>query len=241
MKMPRLDDAGAFFKGGLKKSLGLSHYYFYFVFFLSLVVRDHVSGYFLAVYDHLPDTLFHMIGVLHTDVINTFPICAGQLEIAEIVGDAGIDAQAVEGGIYAQDVLGDIREGPGRGAGQPAVLAFAEVGGVGTCDHLGIDVRLGPVDLTELFHTGRAGLPVNFKGSVAASHDGFRDGDPGIVVAEDTCIFFVSRRIGGNFTQFHVISGISGLQESDAVFGIQEELRRSLCRRLPERRSPGAR
>ena len=80
------------------------------------------------------------------------------------------------------------------------------------------------MDLTELFHTGRACLPIDLKGSVSASNDGFRDRYPGIVVAEDTAVFLVSRRVGGNFAQFHMISGISGFQKSNAVFGVQNIL-----------------
>ena len=77
------------------------------------------------------------------------------------------------------------------------------------------------MDLTELFYTGRACLPIDLKGSISASDDGLRDRYPGIVVAEDAAVFLVSRRIGGNFTQFHMISGICGLQKGDSVFGVE--------------------
>ena len=43
-------------------------------------------------------------------------------------------------------------------------------------------------------------------------------------MAEDTAVFLVSRRVGGNFAQFHMISGISGFQKSNAVFGVQNIL-----------------
>ena len=183
-----------------------------------------MTGDLFAVYDHFLHALFHMVRILHADVIDSFSVAAGQFEVTEIIGNAGIDAQSAESGIYAQNILGDIGESPGCGSGQPAVLAFSEVGSVGTCHHLGINIRLCLVDLAELFNAGRACLPVNFKRSVAASHDGLRNGYPGIVVAEDTGIFFVSRRIGRDLAEFYVISGISGLQESNTVFGIQDLL-----------------
>ena len=43
-------------------------------------------------------------------------------------------------------------------------------------------------------------------------------------MAEDTAVFLVSRRVGGNFAQFHMVSGISGFQKSNAVFGVQNIL-----------------
>ena len=78
------------------------------------------------------------------------------------------------------------------------------------------------MDLAELFDAGRACLPIDLKSSVSASDDGFRDRYPGIIVAEDTAVFFVSRRIGGNLTKFHMISCVSGFQESNAILGIQD-------------------
>ena len=64
---------------------------------------------FPAVHDHFLYAFLHMTGIPDTDVIDAFSECACELEITEIIGDAGIDAQTVESGIYAQDVLGDIR------------------------------------------------------------------------------------------------------------------------------------
>ena len=37
-----------------------------------------------------------------------------------------IDAKTVQAGLDTQDILGNIHEGPGSGAGEPAVLGFAE-------------------------------------------------------------------------------------------------------------------
>ena len=40
-------------------------------------------------------------------------------------------------------------------------------------------------------------------------------------MAEDTAVLLISRRIGGNLAQLDMISGIGGLVEHDAVFGVQ--------------------
>ena len=67
-------------------------------------------------------------------------------------------------------------------------------------DHLRVDVRLGAVDLADVLNVSRADLAVQVKCAVSVADNGLSDGDPWVVVAEDTSILFVSRRIGGNLT-----------------------------------------
>ena len=71
------------------------------------------------------------------------------------------------------------------------------------------------MNLADILNIGRAGLSVDLKGSCAASDDCLRNGNPGIVVAEDTCILLVARRVGGNFSKVQIISGVSGLVEAE--------------------------
>lgn len=94
-------------------------------------------------------------------------------------------------------------------------------------DHLRVDVRLGAVDLADVLNVSRADLAVQIKCAVSVADNGFSDGDPWVVVAEDTSILFVSRRIGGNLTKIQVISGVSRLQKNNAVLGFQNVLDRS--------------
>ena len=155
-------------------------------------------------------------------MVDSAPEGAGESEVTEIRRDAGIDAQAVKGRIEAKDVLRDIRKGPCGRAGQPAVFAFAEIGGVGAGNHLRVDIGLGAMDLAEFLYTGRAGLPIHFKCPASVSEDRLCDRDPGIVVAEDAGIFLVSRRIGGDFAQLYVIAGVGRMQELHAIFGIKD-------------------
>ena len=77
------------------------------------------------------------------------------------------------------------------------------------------------MDFADIFDVGRAGLLVNLKSSVAASDDGFCDRNPWIIVTEDTCVLFISRRIGGNFSKVQIILGIGRLKDHNTVFGIQ--------------------
>ena len=77
------------------------------------------------------------------------------------------------------------------------------------------------MDFTDVLDISRADLTVQVKGAVAVTYHRFGDGNPWVVVTEDTGIFFVSRRIGGNFTKIQVIFGVSRLQKNDTVLGFQ--------------------
>ena len=77
------------------------------------------------------------------------------------------------------------------------------------------------MNLTDIFDIGRAGLAVYFKSTVSASNDSFRDGNPWIVMAENTGNFLISWRIGGNFTKIQIIMGIGRLQNHNAIPGIE--------------------
>ena len=88
-------------------------------------------------------------------------------------------------------------------------------------DHLRVHIWLCAVDITDVFKVSRAGLAVDLKCSVTTSDSRFCNRSPWIVVTEDTCIFFISRWVGGNFSQIQIILGISRLQDHDTVFGIQ--------------------
>ena len=135
--------------------------------------------------------------------------------------DAGVDAQAVQGGLDAQNVLADVHKGPCRRAGEPAVLGLAEGGGIAPGDHLAVNVRFSAVDLADVLDIGRAGLFVNSKGPVAVAQHRFGAADPGVVVAEDARILFVSRRIAGDLAQVKAVAGVGRLLQHHAVFGIQ--------------------
>ena len=77
------------------------------------------------------------------------------------------------------------------------------------------------MDLADVLNVSRADLAVQVKCAVSVADNGLSDGDPWVVVAEDTSILFVSRRIGGNLTKIQVILGVSRLQKNNAVLGFQ--------------------
>ena len=83
------------------------------------------------------------------------------------------------------------------------------------------------MDLADVLNVSRADLAVQIKCAVSVADNGFSDGDPWVVVAEDTSILFVSRRVGGNLTKIQVILGVSRLQKNNAVLGFQNVLDRS--------------
>ena len=162
-----------------------------------------------------------MARVFHLDIVHRAPPDAAQCEAVHAARDAGVDAQAVQCGLHAQNVLAHIHKRPGGGAGQPAVLGLAKSGGVAAGHHLAVNIRLGAVHLADGFQIGRAGLFIDCKGAVPMPQHRFGTADPGVVVAEDTGVFFVARRVACDLAKFQVIPRVGGLQQHDAVLCIQ--------------------
>ena len=170
------------------------HYYFYFVIGLALYVRNDVALDSLAVYGHRLNPLLGTV-LFNGDMICAFAELSCDLEIAEVCGYARINGESFVGRIYAQDVLGDIYEGPSCGTGKPAVLALTVELSVTSCYHLAVDVRLSLVNLGDFFGVSRAGLLVDLESSVSTSHNGLCDRYPRVIVAEDSGVLLVSRGI----------------------------------------------
>ena len=179
----------------------LTHGYDDIVLSFTLFVRNNTTIYGLAVNGNGFYALFYVVRVYNLDIVSTFTELSGQFKITKSLRNTRINAESLMRRIYAQDVLGYVYESPCSRTGQPAVLCFAVEFGVSAGNHLGIYVRLCSVDLAELFHISRAGLLIDLESSVAASDHGFGDGNPRIVMTEDTCVLLVSRRIGGDFAK----------------------------------------
>lgn len=79
---------------------------------LPFSVRNDVSVNSLAVHGHGYDTLFHVLRVLHLNVIDALTELTGDGEITEALGNTRIYGQSLMSGIYTQYVLGDIYESP---------------------------------------------------------------------------------------------------------------------------------
>lgn len=171
----------------------LAHGYNHIVFRLAFYIRDNMSVYRDTVHGHGDDALLYIVRVFHLYVIDTFPELSGDLEIPEARRNTGVNGKPRVGGGYAQNVLGHVDEGPGCRAREPAVFCLAVEFCVSSCHHLGVDIGLGAVNLADILNVGGTSLLVDLKGSVASSDDSFSDGDPGIVVTEDTCVLLVSR------------------------------------------------
>ena len=152
-----------------------------------------------------PAALFHVLRVLYLNVIGALTELTGDGEITEALGNTRIYGQSLMSGIYTQYVLGDIYESPCSSTGQPAVLCLAVEFCILTGYHLGIYIRLGTMDLTDILNVCGTGLAVDLESSVTSAQNGLCDGYPGIVVAEDTGILLISGGIRGYFTKFEVI------------------------------------
>ena len=199
----------------------LSHANSYVIFFLTFFKRNQAAFIFFAVYNHFLNTLLNVIRVLDFDVVNSIAECSGKCEITKSFRDTWVDTQSVVGWLNTQDSLRQVPESPCCSTCQPAVLCLTMENCVSACNHLRIYIWFRTVDFADIFDVGRAGLLVNLKSSVAASDDGFCDRNPWIIVTEDTCVLFISRRIGGNFSKVQIILGIGRLKDHNTVFGIQ--------------------
>ncbi len=81
--------------------------------------------------------------------------------------------------------------------------------------------------LTEFLHIGRAGLFVNLKSTVAPADHGLGNGNPWVVMTENTRDFPyipVDKKL--YLAQFQMISGVGRLEQDDTVFGVQSFLDR---------------
>ncbi len=183
--------------------------------------RNDVAFNSIAVNGHGLDTLLRTCGVVNFDDISGTAELSGNSEALHVVGDTGINHETCIISTYTENVLGNIEECPGSGTCKPAVLCLAVILSVAACDHLRIYIRLGAMDIADFLKICGADLGVDLECSVAASDNGLCDGDPGVVVTEDTCIFLISGRIGGNLTEVEVIGLIGGLLENDTVLGIK--------------------
>ena len=161
------------------------------ILFLGRIVGDYMAFNGLSVYQEGLDAFLGVIFVGDFDLVGCTSVLTGNGEAFHIRGDAGIYGQSVQGRIDAQDVLGNIDKGPGCRTGEPAVLRFAEVSGILSGYHLRVNIRLCPVDLTDVFNVGRAGLFIYFESTVSVADDSLADRDPRIVVTENTGIFLV--------------------------------------------------
>ncbi len=100
-------------------------------------------------------------------------------------------------------------------------LASPKVGASLACHHLAVNVGFGAVDLRDVLDVGGAGLAVDRKGAVAVAQRCLSAADPRVVVAEDTGVLLVSRRIAGDLAQIQLIAGVGRLMQHDTVLGVQ--------------------
>ncbi len=188
--------------------------------------RNDVALNSVAVNSHGLDALLRACGVVNLDNVGRAAELSGNGKALHIVGDTGVNHKTCIVSTDAENVLRNIEEGPGSSTGEPAILSLAVILSVTTCDHLRIYIRLGAVNITDVLKVSGADLGVDLECSVAATDNGLSNGDPGVVVAEDTCIFLISGRIGGNLTEVEVIGLIGRLLENDTVLGVKSLLDR---------------
>ena len=93
-------------------------------------------------------------------------------------------------------------------------------------DHLRIYIWFCPVNITDFLNIRWTYFTINLKCPVSSSKHSLRNGNPRIVVAENSCIFFISRRIRSNFPKFQMVSCISRLKDHYSILCFQQFIHR---------------
>ena len=191
---------------------------------------DDIAGDQSVIHRHGGDALFGVGVVVDRDVVVTATVEPIDGVVLECIRDARVDAETIQGRLDAEDVLTHAGEGPGSGTGQPAVLALARGRRITSGHHLAVDIRLRAVDLRDVLEINRAGLLEDLKGTVSMTDHRFGCRNPRIVVTEDPGVLLISRRVGGDLTELHVIPCIGRLVQYDTVLALEALLHGRECR-----------
>lgn len=95
----------------------------------------------LSVHEESFDTFLGVVLVGNFDIVGGASVLAGGGEAFHVRGRQGSTDRPFSVGYDAQDMLGNIYEGPGGGTGEPAVFGFAEVPASFPGYHLGDNRR----------------------------------------------------------------------------------------------------
>ena len=200
-------------------SCGLAHDNLNSVMCAVLEYRQDIAFNCLAVNCNRNDTLANVVRVLDCYIIGCTTILSGNREAIPFVRDRRVDLQTIPIRDNTQNVLGNSDKVPCCCTSQPAVLCFAVAFRILAGNHLCIDIRLGAVEVRIFFFAVcRRNLAVVLKCLIAVANKCFCTDNPCIVVAEDTGIFFITARIGGDFAVLDVVFGKRRLVQNQAVF-----------------------
>ena len=135
-------------------------------------------------------------------------------------GDARLHEQTVELRLNTQQGLAHGLPGPGGRTGEPAVLSLAGLKGIFSGHHLAEHIRLHfPEGL--ILCKSRRNLLIMPPGILGPAGHGLADNHPGIVVAEDAGVLFITFRIGTDFAVVNIVLGVGRVVQDQAVLAFQ--------------------
>ena len=103
----------------------LSHCDNYVIFCFALFIWHNTSIHRFPVHSERLYALLHVVGIHDFNIVGTFAELTGYGKVAKVPGNAGIDAETLMGGIYAENVLGHVQlffASPGMYASAPATI-----------------------------------------------------------------------------------------------------------------------
>lgn len=95
------------------------------IFFFTILNRNHISFHLFSIHFQISNAFFHIVRVLHIEVVSGTAEAAGEGEVTESFRNARINGESVIGWLYAKDCLREIDKGPGCCSCEPAVFCFA--------------------------------------------------------------------------------------------------------------------
>ena len=142
----------------------LAHNCRYVVFLFAFLKWNDMTVDFFSVHDQLCNPFLYVVRIFYFDLVLGAAEGAVKCKVTEVFRDTRINAQdLVNSGCTPRIAWETLTERPCGGTGQPAVLCLTEEFCVGSGYHLGVDIRLGAVDLADVFDVSRAGLTGRFQ------------------------------------------------------------------------------
>ena len=81
------------------------------IFFFTILNRNHISFHLFSIYFQISNAFYHIVRVLHIEVVSGTAEAAGEGEVTESFRNARINGKSVIGRLHAQDRLGKVDKG----------------------------------------------------------------------------------------------------------------------------------
>src|SRR5690554_6703843 len=131
---------------------------------------EQVSFYLFTIQSHLDNTLLHMFWIGYLYLIEITHIYLINLKPIPFSRDTRVNTESTKISPDPQYPLSNCYEVPGSCTCKPGILGFSMIYCIFTSYHLRVYIRLGTMDITDVFQKSRCNLPVIIKGSTSITY-----------------------------------------------------------------------